>query len=65
MAYAIGQPEPEILTISTYGTESTPIGKIHEAVLDVFSFSVAAMISRLSLRSPPVQGNRRVRAFRQ
>ncbi|MDR1125648.1 MAG: methionine adenosyltransferase [Deltaproteobacteria bacterium] len=52
MAFAIGRPLPEMLTVTTFGTEKAEIRAIRDAVKRSFPLSVAGMIARLDLRRP-------------
>ena len=49
LAYAIGVPEPVSVRIDTFGTEEVPCSIIEKAAAEVFDFSVAGIISKLSL----------------
>lgn len=49
LAYAIGVPEPVSIRIDTFGTEEVPCSIIEKAAGEVFDFSVAGIISKLSL----------------
>ena len=52
LAYAIGRPEPEAVSIKTFGTEQIPLDILHEIVGEVFSFSVKDILEHLNLRRP-------------
>ena len=52
LSFVIGQPQPESVTVNTFGTGQVRDGLIEEIVRQVFSFSVADMISQLDLRRP-------------
>lgn len=52
LAFAIGLPEPEAVTINTFGTETVPTSIVDKAVGEVFAFSVADIINSLALRRP-------------
>lgn len=52
IAYAIGQVEPEAVTVETFGTETVDPHKLEEAVRRVYSFSVSGMIRELNLQRP-------------
>jgi S-adenosylmethionine synthetase len=52
LAFAIGRPEPEMLTVNTFGTENTDTGAIRDAICRAFPLSVAGMIACLDLRRP-------------
>lgn len=52
LSYVIGSPEPEAITINTFGTETINIKYIDEIVRDSFSFSVSNIIKELDLRKP-------------
>jgi S-adenosylmethionine synthetase len=51
-AYAIGHPEPTSLHVDTFGTAKVDEKKILKAVLAVFSFKPAAIVSQLNLLQP-------------
>ena len=52
VAYAIGKAEPVGLFVETYGTETAPLGRIQQAVSDVFDLRPAAIIRDLDLLRP-------------
>jgi S-adenosylmethionine synthetase len=52
VAYAIGKAQPVGLFVETFGTESVPVGKIQDAVLQVFDLRPAAIIRDLDLLRP-------------
>jgi S-adenosylmethionine synthetase len=52
VAYAIGKAQPVGLFVETFGTESFPISKIQDAVLQVFDLRPAAIIRDLDLLRP-------------
>lgn len=52
LSYVIGSPEPEAITINTFGTETINIKYINEIVKEIFSFSVSNIIEELNLRIP-------------
>ena len=52
VAYAIGKAQPVGLFVETFGTETVPIGKIQDAVLQVFDLRPAAIIRDLDLLRP-------------
>ena len=52
VAYAIGKAQPVGLFVETFGTESVPVDKIQEAVLQVFDLRPAAIIRDLDLLRP-------------
>jgi S-adenosylmethionine synthetase len=52
LSYVIGNPEPEAVTINTFGTETIKKEYIYEIVKDTFSFSVANILEQLDLRKP-------------
>jgi S-adenosylmethionine synthetase len=52
VAYAIGKAQPVGLFVETFGTESFPVGKIQDAVLQVFDLRPAAIIRDLDLLRP-------------
>ena len=51
-AYAIGHPKPVSVHIDTFGTHTVDEAKIEKAVLAVFSFKPADIISQLRLLRP-------------
>lgn len=51
-AYAIGHPEPVSVHVDTFGTGKFPDSQILQAVLEVFSFKPADIISQLKLLRP-------------
>jgi S-adenosylmethionine synthetase len=52
VAYAIGKAQPVGLFVETFGTESIPVNKIQDAVLQVFDLRPAAIIRDLDLLRP-------------
>jgi len=52
LAYAIGRPEPEAISIDTFKTENIPVEIIKACAEDVFSFSVQNIITELELQKP-------------
>ena len=52
VAYAIGKAQPVGLFVETFGTETVPVGKIQDAVLQVFDLRPAAIIRDLDLLRP-------------
>jgi len=52
VAYAIGQKEPEMLTVDTFGTERLPVPAINHILNEVFSFRISDMIETLELQRP-------------
>ena len=52
VAYAIGKAQPVGLFVETFGTETVPVTKIHDAVLQVFDLRPAAIIRDLDLLRP-------------
>ena len=52
VAYAIGVAKPVGFYVDTYGTESVPVEKIREAVLEVFDLRPAAIVRDLDLKQP-------------
>jgi S-adenosylmethionine synthetase len=52
LAYAIGVVEPVSVHVDTFGTGVVPEARIREALVDVFDFTPAGIISALDLRSP-------------
>jgi len=51
-AYAIGYPEPTSITIDCFGTSKVPEETIENALLEVFSFKPADIVSQLDLLRP-------------
>ena len=51
-AYAIGYPEPTSITIDCFGTEKVSEGSIEKAIMNVFSFKPADIVSQLDLLRP-------------
>lgn len=52
LAYAIGGILPEMVSIDTFGTETTDVDRLIAAVRDIFPLSVSGMIAALDLRRP-------------
>ena len=52
VAYAIGKAQPVGLFVETFGTETVPVTKIQDAVLQVFDLRPAAIIRDLDLLRP-------------
>ena len=52
VAYAIGKAQPVGLFVETFGTETLPVNKIQDAVLQVFDLRPAAIIRDLNLLRP-------------
>jgi len=52
VAYAIGKAQPVGLFVETFGTETVPVDKIQDAVLQVFDLRPAAIIRDLDLLRP-------------
>ena len=52
IAYAIGKAQPVGLFVETFGTENVPVGRIQEAVTQVFDLRPAAIIRDLDLLRP-------------
>jgi S-adenosylmethionine synthetase len=52
VAYAIGKAEPVGLFVETFGTETVAIGKIEDAINEVFDLRPAAIIRDLDLKRP-------------
>jgi S-adenosylmethionine synthetase len=52
VAYAIGKAQPVGLFVETFGTETIPVSKIQDAVLQVFDLRPAAIIRDLDLLRP-------------
>ena len=55
LAFAIGQTEPEMVTVETFGTETVAREKLIAAVWQIFSLSVSGIISSLDLLRPIYQ----------
>lgn len=55
LSYVIGSPEPEAITINTFGTEKINSNYITEIVKETFSFSVSNIIEQLDLKRPQFQ----------
>ncbi|SEF48721.1 methionine adenosyltransferase [Thermomonospora echinospora] len=55
VAYAIGKAKPVGVFVETFGTEKVAIGKIQEAVLEVFDLRPAAIVRDLDLLRPIYQ----------
>ena len=51
-AYAIGYPEPTSITIDCFGTEKVSEESIENAIMNVFSFKPADIVSQLDLLRP-------------
>ena len=52
VAYAIGKAHPVGLFVETFGTETVPVDRISDAVLEVFDLRPAAIIKELKLLRP-------------
>jgi S-adenosylmethionine synthetase len=52
VAYAIGKAQPVGLFVETFGSETVPVSKIQDAVLEVFDLRPAAIIRDLDLLRP-------------
>jgi S-adenosylmethionine synthetase len=52
VAYAIGKAQPVGLFVETFGTETVPVSKIQDAVMQVFDLRPAAIIRDLDLLRP-------------
>ncbi|MGH6655956.1 MAG: methionine adenosyltransferase [Actinocrinis sp.] len=52
VAYAIGKAAPVGVFVETFGTETVPVGKIQQAVGQVFDLRPAAIIRDLDLKRP-------------
>jgi S-adenosylmethionine synthetase len=52
VAYAIGKAKPVGLFVECFGTETVPVERIHDAVLEVFDLRPAAIIRDLDLLRP-------------
>lgn len=55
IAYAIGQPYPEMINFNTLGSGKVDSKRLDTVVREVFPFSVAGMIKELSLCKPQFQ----------
>ncbi len=52
LAYAIGVARPLSILVETFGTEKVPVGRIEDAVKEVFDLRPGAIIRDLDLRRP-------------
>jgi S-adenosylmethionine synthetase len=52
VAYAIGKAHPVGLYVETFGTETVPLGRIQDAIREVFDLRPAAIIRDLDLLRP-------------
>lgn len=52
VAYAIGVAKPVGFYVDTFGTETVPVERIREAVLEVFDLRPAAIVRDLDLKRP-------------
>ena len=52
LAYVIGDIEPEMVSIDTFGTETVDVERLTRAVRKVFPLSVSGMIEALDMRRP-------------
>jgi len=52
VAYAIGKAHPVGLYVETFGTETVPLGRIQDAIREVFDLRPAALIRDLDLLRP-------------
>lgn len=52
VAYAIGKAHPVGVYVETFGTETVPVAKIHEAINSVFDLRPAAIVDQLNLLRP-------------
>lgn len=52
VAYAIGHPHPVSVSLDCFGTETTPVEEIENAVNQVFSFKPADIVEQLDLLRP-------------
>ncbi|MCF6476636.1 methionine adenosyltransferase [Nonomuraea sp. MG754425] len=52
VAYAIGKAHPVGLFVECFGTERVPVGRVHDAVREVFDLRPAAIIRDLDLLRP-------------
>ncbi|MDR0886638.1 MAG: methionine adenosyltransferase [Clostridiales Family XIII bacterium] len=51
LAYSIGQPEPEMIHINTFGTGILPEDEIQKIVSEMYCFSVKEILTKLNLRT--------------
>ena len=52
VSYAIGVAKPLSVFVETFGTETVPVEKIQEKILEIFDFRPSAIIEHLDLRRP-------------
>lgn len=52
LAFAIGQTEPEMVDVNTFGTSTVDPDKLVHAVRELFPLTVSGMIDTLNLRRP-------------
>ncbi|MGN0972341.1 MAG: methionine adenosyltransferase, partial [Aristaeellaceae bacterium] len=52
LGYAIGVAEPVSLLVDTFGTETMPVEKIRQLILDTVDMRPSAIIRRFGLRAP-------------
>ncbi len=52
LAYAIGVAHPLSVLVETFGTETVPVERIEDAILEVFDLRPGAIIRDLDLRRP-------------
>lgn len=52
LAYAIGLPDPEAVTVNPFGTQRIPLVDLNRIVNEEFSFSVSSILEQLELRRP-------------
>jgi S-adenosylmethionine synthetase len=52
LAYAIGLPEPEAVTVNPFGTQRIPLNDLNRIIKEEFSFSVSHILEQLQLRRP-------------
>jgi S-adenosylmethionine synthetase len=55
VAYAIGKAEPVGLFVETFGTETVPVSRIEDAIIETFDLRPAAIIRDLDLKRPIYQ----------
>jgi S-adenosylmethionine synthetase len=63
VAYAIGKAHPVGLFVETFGTETLPVDRIQDAVVEIFDLRPAAIIRDLDLLRPIYAQTAGVRHF--
>jgi S-adenosylmethionine synthetase len=56
LTYAIGRPDPEAVSIDTFGTGQIAPGALRDLVRELFSFSVKDILAHLRLCRPQYRG---------